>query len=150
VPHRSGDRRHELALQHARQIVAFYEYYTLDQPNYRDRKLAQNLRWWRRYTGDKVVFWAANVHTANAPRLKVSVPPDVLRFKAAGAYLRERYGGRYASIGFTFDHGAVNSGWGGPPFTRRRSRCRARRAASPSTPRPGRSGRGCTPRRRSG
>lgn len=41
VPHRPGDRRHELALQHARQIVAFYEYYTLDQPNYRDRKLAR-------------------------------------------------------------------------------------------------------------
>jgi erythromycin esterase len=117
VPHRPGDRRHELALQHARQIVAFYEYYTLDQPNYRDRKLAQNLRWWRRYSGDKVVFWAANVHTANAQRLKASVPPEVLRFKAAGAYLRERYGSRYASIGFTFDHGAVNSGWGGPPFT---------------------------------
>jgi erythromycin esterase len=119
VPHGPGDRGHALALQHARQIVAFYEYYTLDQPNYRDQKLAQNLRWWRRHTGDKVVFWAANVHTANARRLVATIPPDVLEFKAAGAYLREHYGSRYASIGFTFDHGAVNSGWGGPAFTPR-------------------------------
>jgi Erythromycin esterase len=163
VPHGPGDRGHALALQHARQIVAFYEYYTLDQPNYGDQKLAQNLRWWRRHTGDKVVFWAANVHTANARRLVATIPPDVLEFKAAGAYLREHYGSRYAPIGFTFDHGAVNSGWGGPAFTPRPFRCRPRRAASPSAPSarsPCRStsstsaapplqrpGRGCTPRR---
>ncbi len=117
IPHAAGDRAHQLALQHARQIVAFYEYYTLGDPNYRDREIAHNLDWWHRYTGDKVVYWAANVHTANAPRLTATLPPDVLEFKAAGAYLRERYGSRYLSIGMTFDHGAVNSGWGAPPFT---------------------------------
>jgi erythromycin esterase len=117
IRHAAGDRAHRLALQHARQIVAFYEYYTLGDPDYRDREIAHNLVWWRGYTGDKVVYWAANVHTANAPRLTATVPPDVLEFKAAGAYLRERYGSRYRSIGVTFDHGAVNSGWGAPPFT---------------------------------
>jgi erythromycin esterase len=117
IAHRPGDRAHQLALQHARQIVAFYEYYTLGDPDYRDREIAHNLVWWRRYTGDKVVYWAANVHTANAPWLTATVPPDVLAFKAAGAYLREHYGSRYRSIGMTFDHGAVNSGWGAPPFT---------------------------------
>jgi erythromycin esterase len=117
IPHAAGDRAHQLALQHARQIVAFYEYYTLGDPDYRDREIAHNLGWWRGHTGDKVVYWAANVHTANAPRLTATLPPDVLEFKAAGAYLRERYGSRYRSIGMTFDHGAVNSGWGAPPFT---------------------------------
>jgi len=117
IPHAPADRAHKLALQHARQIVAFYEYYTLGQPNYRDREIAHNLVWWHQYTGDKVVYWAANVHTANAPRMIATLPPDVLEFKAAGAYLRERCGSRYVSIGMTFDHGAVNSGWGGPPFT---------------------------------
>jgi erythromycin esterase len=117
IPHPPGDRAHQLALQHARQIVAFYEYYTLGDPDYRDREIAHNLAWWRRYTADKVMYWAANVHTANAPRLTATLPPDVLEFKAAGAYLRERYGSRYRSIGMTFDHGAVNSGWGAPPFT---------------------------------
>lgn len=117
IPHAAGDRVHRLAVQHARQIVAFYEYYTLGDPDYRDREIAHNLVWWRRYTGDKVVYWAANVHTANAPRLTATLPPQVLEFKAAGAYLRERYGSSYRSIGMTFDHGAVNSGWGAPPFT---------------------------------
>ena len=37
----------------------------------------------------------------------------------ARRYLREHFGSRYASVGFTFDHGTVNSGWGGPPFTPR-------------------------------
>jgi erythromycin esterase len=117
IPHAAGDRAYRLAVQHARQIVAFYEYYTLGDPDYRDREIAHNLVWWRRYNGDKVVYWAANVHTANAPRLTATLPPQVLEFKAAGAYLRERYGSRYRSIGMTFDHGAVNSGWGAPPFT---------------------------------
>jgi erythromycin esterase len=95
IPHAAGDRAHQVALQHARQIVAFYEYYSLGDPDHRDREIAHNLVWWRRYTGDKVMYWAANVHTANAPRLTATLPPDVLAFKAAGAYLRERYGSRY-------------------------------------------------------
>jgi erythromycin esterase len=43
IPHAAGDRAHRLALQHARQIVAFYEYYTLGDPDYRDRGIAHNL-----------------------------------------------------------------------------------------------------------
>ena len=42
---------------------------------YRDAHAAQNLRWWQQFTGSKVVYWASSAHTANAPRLKIAVPP---------------------------------------------------------------------------
>jgi erythromycin esterase len=117
LPHRPADRAHALALHHARQIVSFYEHYSLPQPPdsaslvYRDAHVAQNLRWWRNYTGEKVAYWAASAHTANAPRLRIVVPPDPdWRYPTAGSYLRNWYGQRYRSLGFTFDHGTVSLG----------------------------------------
>jgi hypothetical protein len=111
LPHPAGDRAHALALHHARQIVSFYEHYDLpinDQNIYRDAHAAQNLRWWRQWTGDKVAWWAAGAHTANAPDLRIAVPPGPdWRYPTAGSYLRRWYGHRYRSIGFTFDHGTV-------------------------------------------
>ena len=119
VAHRPGDRVHALAVQHARQIVSFYVHYSLPQPPasdslvYRDAHAARNLRWWRRYSGDKVAYWGASAHTANAPRLRIAVPPDPdWRYPTAGSYLRRWYGRRYRSIGFTFDHGTVSLGPG--------------------------------------
>jgi len=111
LPHPVGDRVHALALHHARQIVSFYEHYDLainDQNIYRDAHAAQNLRWWQRWTGHKVAWWAASPHTANAPDLRIAVPPGPdFRYPTAGSYLRRWYGHRYLSIGFTFDHGTV-------------------------------------------
>jgi erythromycin esterase len=119
IPHRPGDRAHALALHHARQIVSFYEHYSLPQPPasdslvYRDAHAAWNLRWWHGDSGDKVVYWGASAHTANAPRLRIAVPPDpTWRYATAGSYLRRWYGRRYVSIGFTFDHGTVGLGGG--------------------------------------
>jgi erythromycin esterase-like protein len=62
LPHRPWDRAHALALHHARQIVSFYEHYSLPQPPasdslvYRDAHAAQNLRWWRTWSGDKIAY----------------------------------------------------------------------------------------------
>jgi erythromycin esterase-like protein len=119
LPHRPGDRAHALALHHARQIVSFYVHYSLPQPPasdslvYRDAHAAQNLRWWHRYSGDKVAYWGASAHTANAPRLRIVVPPGPdWRYATAGSYLRRWFGPRYRSIGFTFDHGSVSLGPG--------------------------------------
>jgi erythromycin esterase-like protein len=116
LPHRPGDRAHELTLHHARQIVSFYEHFALPQGEslvYRDAHAAQNLRWWREYSGGKVAYWAASAHTANAPQLRIAVPPDPdMRFPSAGSYLRRWYGQRFLSIGFTFDHGTVSLGDG--------------------------------------
>ena len=54
VPHRGGDREHALALHHARQIRSYYEAFALpDAFAYRDARAAENLRWWRWYTGTR-------------------------------------------------------------------------------------------------
>ena len=64
-------------------------------------------------SGDRVAYWAASPHTANAPHLRLTRPGDSdLRFASAGSYLRRWYGRRYLSIGFTFDHGTVAAGPG--------------------------------------
>jgi erythromycin esterase-like protein len=117
LAHRPGDRARALALHTARQIASFYEHYSLPQPPasdslvYRDAHAAQNLRWWQQFTGSKVVYWAASAHTANAPRLRIAVPPGPFwHYPTAGSYLRRWYGQRYLSIGFTADHGTVSLG----------------------------------------
>ncbi|MEU5722781.1 erythromycin esterase family protein [Micromonospora sp. NPDC047738] len=113
LPHQPGDRAHALALHNARQIVSFYEHYNLSADDalvYRDARAAENLRWWREFSGDKIAYWAASPHTANAPQLRMGAPGQTdKRFPSAGSYLRRWYGQKYRSIGFTFDHGTVNA-----------------------------------------
>jgi erythromycin esterase len=101
----------EVIVQHARQIVSFYEAFSLPEEEirvYRDARAAENVRWLHRYGGDKVVYWAASAHTANAPGLRIVVPPypDVV-FPSAGSYLTTWYGDRYRSVGFTFESGTT-------------------------------------------
>jgi erythromycin esterase-like protein len=110
LPHRAGDRQHAIALHTVRQIVSFYEHFSLSDAKalvYRDAHAAANLRWWRGFTGDRIAYWAATPHTANAPHLRIATPGGDLRFASAGSYLRRWYGAAYRSIGFTFDHGTV-------------------------------------------
>jgi erythromycin esterase-like protein len=121
LSHARGDRAWALALQHARQILSFYEFFGLspqDGLDYRGERAAENLRWWRQRTGDKVAYWAASPHTANAAGLQLSGPPaPLVQWDSAGSHLRRWYGKSYLSIGFTFDHGTVNVTSGQPPFT---------------------------------
>lgn len=116
LPHAVGDPDHALALHHAEHILAFYEHYALPGPDalvYRDAHAAENLAWWRDHHPGKIVYWAASPHTAVAPNLRIAMPPGPdMRFPSAGAHLRERYGPRYRSVGFTFDHGTVDLGQG--------------------------------------
>lgn len=115
-------KAHELATQHARQIVAFYEHYAyhLVDDGYRDEQMAENLRWWHQYTGDKIAYWSTNAHSVRAESLEISVPPrGSLHFKPTGATLADLFGGKYLSIGLTYDRGSVNSGWSAPPFASR-------------------------------
>ena len=116
LPHAAGDHDHAIAVHHAHQVVSFYEHYSLpfaDSLVYRDRHAAEHVTWWRDLTGDRVAYWAASPHTANAPDLRIAIPPQPdMRFPSAGSYLRRRYGEHYRSIGFTFDHGSVALGPG--------------------------------------
>jgi erythromycin esterase len=105
-----------LAAHHAAQIVAFWEHYSLPDADalvHRDAHAAANLRWWRDRSGDKVVYWAATPHTANAPTLRIGGPPGPdLRFPSVGSYLRAWYGERYRSVGVTPGHGSASLGEG--------------------------------------
>jgi erythromycin esterase-like protein len=118
LPHRNSGGAYALALHHARQIRSFFEYYALgmnDANQHREARAAANLRWWRAYSGrDRIAYWAASPHTANARDLHIALaaPYPDMHFASAGSYLRRWYGDRYLSIGFTFDHGAVSLGDG--------------------------------------
>jgi len=53
----------ELTVQQAQQIAWFYEHFSLSAADalvFRDARAAQNLRWWRDVSGDKVAYWAAS------------------------------------------------------------------------------------------
>lgn len=113
LPHRPGGRRHALALHTADQIVAFYEHYARSRPRepvYRDAHVAANIRWWRAFTHDRMAYWTAIPHTANARRMHITNTNQGgadLRFPSAGSYLRRWYGAGYLSVAFTFNHGEV-------------------------------------------
>ncbi|MFF1378192.1 erythromycin esterase family protein [Streptomyces sp. NPDC058308] len=104
----SAARAFELALQHARSIAQTADMYAFpldtdegrrDAMLYRDRIMAENTAWWQRYAGGKVFLSAHNAHVAYETY-------DPRYPKMQGAFLRDRLGKRYTSIGFTFDQGS--------------------------------------------
>lgn len=87
---------HELALQHSRFILGFYEcggFESLDL----DHRMANNMIWWQENTSDKVVYWGGIAHTAKDSLLATG--------RSAGSYLHEYFGSGYTSLGVTFHHG---------------------------------------------
>lgn len=107
----------EDAQQHARAILGFYDAYAAQvdrgDVNVRDRYIADTLSWWRQRTGHRILYSAANVHTAASPRVTYTFPPDPQPIEAAlaGGHLRQRYGHSYVSIGTVFHTGEILAGW---------------------------------------
>jgi erythromycin esterase len=70
LAHPPGDREHAVALHHARPIRSFYEHFSrcprLRRWSTGTLGAAENLRWWQELTGDRVAYWAAAAHTADA------------------------------------------------------------------------------------
>lgn len=100
---------YELALHHARSVAQTGDVYAfpLDTPEgqrdamlYRDRIMADNTAWWQRHAGGKVLLSAHNAHVAYE-----SFDPRYPKMQ--GAFLRDRLGKRYTSIGFTFNEGGL-------------------------------------------
>ncbi|WP_354381027.1 erythromycin esterase family protein [Streptomyces sp. PvR034] len=70
---------------------------------YRDQIMADNVDWWQRQTGDKVLLAAHNGHVALQSHDPAHYP------KVQGSYLRDKLGKDYVSIGSTFDQGSFNA-----------------------------------------
>ncbi|NUT26243.1 MAG: erythromycin esterase family protein [Streptomyces sp.] len=70
---------------------------------YRDSVMADNVAWWAERTGTKVLLSAHNAHVAYVPDDPAHYP------KMQGAFLRDRLGDAYVSVGFTFYRGSFNA-----------------------------------------
>jgi erythromycin esterase len=98
------------ALQHARaawQVAKFWSYFGEGGVppaayRFRDKMMAENVAWWNRVTGDKVVVGAHNGHIAYESS-SAQYP------KMQGAFLRDQLGKRYVNIGLSFDRGSFNA-----------------------------------------
>ncbi|MGA5562712.1 erythromycin esterase family protein [Streptomyces platensis] len=102
----------EWAEQNARSIAQTARFLTMnpDDPDslptfqrFRDQVMAQNVTWWQRHTGQKILLSAHNNHVAYAASEPELYP------KTQGSFLRDTMGGNYLPIGFTFHQGSFLS-----------------------------------------
>ncbi|MGW0366591.1 erythromycin esterase family protein [Streptomyces sp. NPDC002990] len=69
---------------------------------FRDRLMADNVAWWHAHTGQKILVSAHDAHVS----YRTSDP----RYPTMqGAFLRERFGADYVSVGATFGRGSFNA-----------------------------------------
>jgi erythromycin esterase len=105
-------KAYDWAVQHATAVDQTARGYAFDAEDpaqlaaamlYRDGIMADNVAWWQRHTGTKVLLSAHNGHIAYVPDDPQHYP------KVQGAFLREQLGRAYVSVGFTFDRGSFNA-----------------------------------------
>ncbi|MER6160103.1 erythromycin esterase family protein [Streptomyces sp. NPDC001868] len=104
---------YDWAVQHATavdQVARVYSFDIFDDETelaeamrYRDQVMADNTAWWQERTGTKVLLSAHNAHVG----YETSEPDRYPRMQ--GAYLRDRLGTAYVSVGFTFARGSFNA-----------------------------------------
>lgn len=99
-----GDE-HAWAVQHARSIVQHTTAFAFDlatpegraaQSGYRDEVLAENVVWWQRQTGHRILLSAQNGHVGYESDDPAYIP------RPMGAVLRDALGAGYVSTGLTF------------------------------------------------
>ncbi|MFJ7325686.1 erythromycin esterase family protein [Streptomyces cyaneofuscatus] len=114
---------HAWALHNARVIVQYHELHDhdddpLDPHNMAcyERFFAENVVWWHRHTGHRMLFWTSSSHSAKAPGRAISFPPDPASASPnAGSHLQDGLGDRYLSLGLTFGGGELATYAGTPP-----------------------------------
>ncbi|MFI1655082.1 erythromycin esterase family protein [Streptomyces sp. NPDC020472] len=96
-------------VQHARNIAQTFAFATVDLTDpasvttaerLRDQAMADNVLWWQRHTGHKMLLSAHNGHIGY-----LSTHPDTYP-RTQGAVLRDRLGRDYTAIGFSFAAGS--------------------------------------------
>ncbi|AHH97333.1 hypothetical protein GCM10010174_72790 [Kutzneria viridogrisea] len=102
----------EWAVQNARSIAQTARFLTIDVADpdsvaaaqrFRDEVMAQNVTWWQRRTGHKVLLSAQNSHVGYLASDPVMYP------KTQGSFLRDTMGADYLAIGLTFNQGSFLS-----------------------------------------
>lgn len=108
----AGSDAYEWTEQHARFLAQTAKFLSIDVADpksvaagqhLRDEAMAQNVAWWQKRTGHKILLSAHNGHVAYVSDNPAAYP------KAQGAYLREALGRNYLPIGFSFDRGSFLS-----------------------------------------
>ncbi|WP_323179621.1 erythromycin esterase family protein [Streptomyces sp. NBC_00654] len=108
----SGEEAFMWAEQNARSIAQTTKFLTMDvtdpdsvaaSQRFRDEVMAQNVTWWQRQTGDKVLLSAHNDHVGYVAGDPTMYP------KTQGSFLRDTMGKNYLPIGFTFNQGSFLS-----------------------------------------
>ncbi|WP_327071236.1 erythromycin esterase family protein [Kitasatospora sp. NBC_01250] len=99
-------------VQHARSIAQTARFLACDFDDakavtaaelYRDQLMADNIVWWQRNTGHRMLLSAHDGHVGYVTDDPVMYP------KVQGAFLREALGSAYLAIGTTFDQGSFLS-----------------------------------------
>ncbi|MEU9438650.1 erythromycin esterase family protein [Streptomyces sp. NPDC048252] len=111
-PATAADRqKHLWAVQHARAIHQMAEGFSFDitdgaqiaaMMKYRDQAMAENVAWWHKQTGDRILLSAHNTHVSHDSF-------DARYPKTRGAFPRDALGKGHVSIGFSFCKGAFNA-----------------------------------------
>ncbi|MBH1936018.1 erythromycin esterase family protein [Streptomyces sp. AV19] len=100
------------AVQHARSIAqtAGFLSHDITDPavipaamRFRDRVMAENVAWWQRHTGHRMLVSAHNGHVAYVPDTPLTHPVS------QGGVLRDMLGEEYLAVGFTFTQGSFLS-----------------------------------------
>ncbi|RSM68510.1 erythromycin esterase [Amycolatopsis sp. WAC 01375] len=108
----AGAPEHDWAEQHARFVAQTARFLAVDVADpeslptaqiLRDRAMAENVAWWHRKTGHKILLSAHNGHVSYVTDNPKLYP------KTQGAFLRETLGRAYLPIGFSFDRGSFLS-----------------------------------------
>ncbi|MFC9243862.1 erythromycin esterase family protein [Streptomyces sp. NPDC057136] len=108
----SGEEAFTWAEQNARSIAQTTKFLTMDvtdpdsvaaSQRFRDEVMAENVTWWQRQTGDKVLLSAHNDHVGY-----IAGDPKMYP-KTQGSFLRDTMGKNYLPIGFTFNQGSFLS-----------------------------------------
>ncbi|MFF3485829.1 erythromycin esterase family protein [Streptomyces sp. NPDC002701] len=110
-PGRGDEQAHLWAVQHARTINQMAEGFSLDVTDeaevtkmmrLRDEVMAENVAWWRKHAGDRILLSAHNTH--------VSYDSFDERYpKTQGSFLHDALGREYVSIGSSFHQGAFKA-----------------------------------------
>ncbi|WP_405716184.1 MULTISPECIES: erythromycin esterase family protein [unclassified Streptomyces] len=108
----SGGEAFDWAEQNARSIAQTTSFLTMNPADtdsmaefqrFRDEVMAQNVTWWQKRTGGKILLSAQNDHVGY-----LAGNPELYP-KTQGSFLRDTMGSSYLPIGFTFNQGSFLS-----------------------------------------